>query len=233
MAQAVIASAPVAHRAKPHWLASHWFAAFVAGYGAWILLPWLAPVFMQAGWNNAGRLLYSIYSLFCHQLPERSYFLFGQQIAYPLDAIRAAWQDTADPMVLRRFIGNEWMGWKVAWSDRMISFYSSIWLFALAWLPLRRKAAPLSWWVFLALLLPMGVDGLTHAISDLAGIGVGFRDTNQWLAALTGHAFPAAFYAGDAPGSFNSSARWVTGILAALRVVWFALPHMERSLEPV
>jgi hypothetical protein len=32
--------------------------------------------------------------------------------------------------------------------------------------------------MFAVLLLPMVIDGSTHAVSDLAGIGQGFRGTN-------------------------------------------------------
>lgn len=145
---------------------------------------------------------------------------------YSLRDIQAAWQDTANPMILRKFIGNDWMGWKIAWSDRMISFYTSIWLFALARCPLRRKIKPLSWWMFALLLLPMILDGSTHAVSDLAGIGQGFRDTNEWLAVLTNHSLPVSFYAGDALGSFNSWARFFSGLLAGLGIVWLAFPYL-------
>ena len=120
------------------------------------------------------------------------------------------------------------MGWKVAWSDRMISFYTSVWFFALLWFPFRRRIRPIAWWG-LALLLPMALDGGTHAISDLAGIGQGFRDTNAWLAALTNCAFPATFYAGDALGSFNSLMRLITGLLAGLGIVWLAFPFIFQT----
>jgi len=83
---------------------------------------------MQIGWSGAGKAVYFVYSFFCHQLPERSFFLFGQKTMYSLTEIQAAWQDTINPLILRKFIGNADMGWKVAWSDRMISFYTSIWL---------------------------------------------------------------------------------------------------------
>ena len=165
----------------------------------------------------------------CHQLPERSFFFFGSQPMYSLSEVQAAWGNTLNPMILRQFIGNATMGWKVAWSDRMISFYTSIWLFAVVWVPLRHKAKPLSWWMFGLLLLPIVLDGGTHAISDLAGIGQGFRDSNQWLAALTGNSLPAWFYAGDTLGSFNSWMRLITGTLAGLGLVWFAFPYVEAS----
>ena len=79
------------------------------------------------------------------------------------------------------------------------------------------------------LLLPIMLDGGTHMVSDLAGIGQGFRDTNGWLAILTNHSFPVNFYAGDGLGSFNSFMRFVTGILAGLAIVWLAFPFLYRE----
>lgn len=76
-----------------------------------------------------------------------------------LHEIQYAWQNTINPLVLRQFIGNSEMGWKVAWSDRMVFMYTSILLFAWIWYPLRKKIKPLPWWGFLLFLVPMGVDG--------------------------------------------------------------------------
>jgi hypothetical protein len=73
------------------------------------------------------------------------------------------------------------------------------------------------------------MDGGTHAISDLAGIGQGFRDTNVWLAMLTNNALPASFYAGDALGSFNSLMRFITGLLAGLAIGWIIFPYLFQS----
>jgi hypothetical protein len=67
---------------------------------------------------------------------------------------------------------------------------------------------------------------VAHTSSDLAGLGQGFRDSNAWLAALTNHAFPTAFYAGDAWGSFNSLMRLITGVLFGLGIVWFGYPYL-------
>ncbi len=210
-------------------LSSRWLVIFFAVYGIWVWLPWLAPIFMHIGWEQAGRVVYFIYSFFCHQLPERSFFFFGQKTMYSLKEIQAAWQNTINPLILRQFIGNGNMGWKLAWSDRMVSFYTSVWIFALAWYPFRRRIKPLSWWGFALLLAPITVDGGTHFLSDLAGLGQGFRVTNQWLAVLTNNAFPAWFYYGDALGSFNSWMRLITGPLAGLGIVWFAFPTLFQS----
>ncbi len=207
-----------------HVLSRYWFEVFLIIYGLFVWLPFLAPVFMQIGWSGPGRVLYFFYSFFCHQLPERSFFLFGDKTMYSLNEIQAVWQNTINPLSLRKFVGNEVMGWKVAWSDRMISFYTSIWVFAILWSPFRRKVKPLKWWEFILFLLPIIIDGGTHMFSDFAGIGQGFRDTNQWLALLTGSSFPTSFYVGDALGSFNSWMRLVTGSLAGLGIIWLVLP---------
>jgi uncharacterized membrane protein len=208
-----------------------WFILFVLLAGAYVILPFLALAFLVFGWSSAGKAIYFIYSFICHQLPERSYFLFGPKVTYSLSEIQAVWQNTTNPLVLRQFIGNPAMGWKVAWSDRMVSMFTSIWVFGLLWYPFRRRLPKLPTWGLFLFLLPMALDGTSHFISDFWGIGQGFRDTNLWLAALTGNLFPPTFYAGDAWGSFNSLMRLLSGILFGLGIVWFAFPYIDESFS--
>lgn len=209
--------------------ARHWMIIFNLLIAVWVGLPWLAPVFLHWGWGGAANSVYSFYAFQCHQLPERSFFLFGPKPMYSLIEIQAAWQNTTDSSVLRQWIGNVDMGWKVAWSDRMVSMYSSLLLAGIvyAYAFVRRRIRPLPLWGFALLLLPMLVDGGTHMISDLTGIGQGFRDTNLWLAALTGDIFPSTFYAGDALGSFNSWMRLITGVFFGIAVIWLAYPAID------
>ncbi|OGO67071.1 MAG: hypothetical protein A2Z37_16970 [Chloroflexi bacterium RBG_19FT_COMBO_62_14] len=208
-----------------------WFLWLLLATGLWVGLPWLAPVFMQLGWIGPARAIYFIYSLQCHQLPQRSFFLFGPKPMYSLAEIQTAWMTTLDPVVLRQFVGSPDMGYKVAWSDRMVSLYTSVPLGALLWWPLRRRLRPLPLWWLPILALPIVVDGGTHFLSDLAGIGQGFRDTNQWLAALTGYRFPPTYYAGDALGSFNSWIRLITGPLFGVGLAWSAMPYLHASFS--
>jgi len=229
MSSVTVSIRPKPNRSIVQWLGEHWFQTFLIVYGIWVFTPFLAPVFMQIGWAGAGRAIYFIYSFFCHQLPERSFFFFGEKSMYSLAEIQAIWQNTVNPMILRQFIGNEMMGWKIAWSDRMISFYTSVWFFAAAWYPFRHKIKPVRWWGVFLLLLPIALDGTTHTISDLSGIGLGFRDTNAWLATLTNNIFPASFYVGDALGSFNSLMRFISGLLAGLGIVWLGFPYIFKS----
>jgi len=212
-------------------IARNWWTLFCLSYGIFIGLPFLAPVFMHWGWEIPARWIYSIYSLLCHQLPERSLFLFGPHSMLSLGQVQAAWKDTLNPLVLRQFIGNPELGWKVAWSDRMVAMYAAIFLFALLWRPFRRHIQPLPWWGFMLLLLPMAIDGTSHLISDLWGIEQGFRQANLWLVILTRNSLPAGFYAGNALGSFNSYMRWLSGLFFGLAVVWFGFPYLEQAFE--
>jgi uncharacterized membrane protein len=219
---------PTATLRFSRWFARYWGWVGIVIFGLYIGVPWLAPIFMQLGWTSAANLIYAIYSTQCHQMPQRSFFLFGEKTMYGLDDIQAVWKNTNNPLILRQFNGNSQMGWKVAWSDRMVYMYGSIVLFAAPLFWLRRKIIkPITWWGFLLLLLPMAIDGSTHFISDLSGIGNGFRDSNLWLATLTNNAFSDSFYAGDALGSFNSWMRLLTGLPFGLGIVWFLLPYLQ------
>ena len=212
-------------------IGQHWFAWGIALLFLWVGLPWLAPVFMKLGGEAPAKAIYALYSFQCHQLPQRSFFLFGRKAMYSIPEVQAVWPQGTDPMALRQFIGNPEMGYKVAWSDRMVSAYGSIPLAALLWWPLRRRIKPLSVLGFILFMVPMALDGTTHMISDFAGLGHGFRYTNAWLANLTNHAFPASFYAGNALGSFNSWMRLITGTLFGFGLAWFTFPYLAASFQ--
>ncbi len=216
-------------------LAQHWLLYVNGLLGIFVLAPFAAPALMAIGATAPADAIYFFYSLLCHQLPQRSLFLFGHKASYSLAELSRAWQ-YENFLTLRAFIGNEAMGWKVAWSDRMMSFYGSIWIGAILFALLRKRIKPLSpiAWFFIGV-LPVGIDGVSHMINDaLAGTtGLGFRDTNAWLQFITGNILPTWFYAGDAFGSFNSDLRWITGFLFALATVWFIFPIIQAGMRDV
>ncbi|MEK6222234.1 MAG: DUF2085 domain-containing protein [Chloroflexota bacterium] len=213
------------------WLSRNWLLVLSIAMGLFFGLPFLAPVFMKLGWETPARAIYLFYSFLCHQMPQRSFFLFGPHSMYSLSDIQGVWDNTTNPIILRQYVGDPQLGWKVAWSDRMVSMYTSILFIGWIWYPLRRKLKPLPFWGFLLLLLPMAVDGGSHIISDFAGIGQGFRDSNLWLSQLTNNTFGANFYAGDMLGSFNSWMRLITGVLFALGITWYGFPVLEQSFS--
>src|ERR1051326_7755886 len=209
----------------------NWLNIFLVGYGVFVFLPFLAPVFMKWNVSGLGKIIYLLYSFVCHQLPERSLFFFGPKWMYSIGEIQAVWQGTQNLMLFRQFIGNPEMGWKVAWSDRMISMYGGIWLASLLWGMLRKYNPKISAWSFILLALPMMLAGFSHLMSDFSGLTEGFRYTNHWLAVLTWNQFPVSFYVGDALGSFNSWMRWLSGLLFGFGLVWWMFPYIRESLE--
>jgi uncharacterized membrane protein len=245
VADQTVISAPVVERKRTNArriargslsLFDHWVLVFSILYGAAMIAPFLAPVLMHLGWYSPAKAVYTIYSFLCHQMAQRSFFMFGPQPMYNIDQlpVTLTGNEVANMQILREFIGSPGLGWKVAWSDRMVSMYGAIWVFGMVygWFRHHRTIRPLGWIGFGALLLPMAIDGGTHWLSDIGGGMVsGFRYDNLWLANLTGNALPHWFYYGDALGSFNSWMRLITGVLFGLGFVWLAFPYMDRSFR--
>ncbi len=206
--------------------ARHWLLAFNVLSGLFIGLTVVAPLLMALGLERPARLLYAAYALNCHQLPQRSYFLFGPHgiDTYSLEQV-LAWG--ADPDHLRAFVGNAEVGFKMAMAHRNTAIFSTIFVAGLVYAVFRRRVPPLPWkWVPL-LVAPMLVDGLSHVINEITGLG--FRSTNAWAAWLTGNAFAPAFYTGTSVGSLNWMLRTVTGALVGLATVWLLYPLLNKE----
>jgi uncharacterized membrane protein len=61
-----------------------WFVTtFLVGF---IGLAFLAPVLMSIGQPNLAKPIYTLYGATCHKFAFRSWFLFGEQVAYPRKA---------------------------------------------------------------------------------------------------------------------------------------------------
>ena len=60
------------------WLSGHWLALINVALAIYIGLPFLAPVLDKLGHPFAAQIIYSTYRALCHELPQRSYFLFGE-----------------------------------------------------------------------------------------------------------------------------------------------------------
>lgn len=163
-----------------HAFAQHWLLIANIALGIQALLPALAPLLMFSGATSAGRLLYTLYSPLCHQLPERSFFLFGPQWAYTLLDL----QQLVGPDVPLRYIGNATIGYKMAVCQRDISAYAGMWLAGLVFALVRHHLRPLSLKLFALLASPMAVDGLGQLL--------GVWDSNPWRRVVSGVIFGVA-----------------------------------------
>jgi len=208
-------------------ISRHWLLAVNVMAGLFIGLTVVAPLLMVLGLEGPAWVLYRFYALNCHQLPQRSYFLFGPHgvDTYPLEQI-LAWG--ADPGYLRGFVGNVEVGFKMAMAQRNTAIYAVVFLTGLAYALLRHRMQALPWKWYLILIAPMFFDGMSHVVSEVTGLG--FRDTNAWAVWLTGGVFGSAFYTGTGIGSLNWLLRTLTGALFGLASVWLGYPLLEAGL---
>lgn len=160
--------------------AKHWLALVNLFWGLYVGLPLLAPVLMDAGWTTPATIIYTIYRPACHQRPTRSYFFGGEQLVYTPEELATAGVDIGS---LSRDIGNDTVGWKVAFCERDVAIYGSLFLGGLAFALVRRwrgnRLMPFRY--YLIFLVPMGIDGTLQLF--------GFYESN-WLArTITGVLF--------------------------------------------
>jgi uncharacterized membrane protein len=190
------------------WLARHWLALFNVFVAIFFALPFLAPVLMHIGATGAGQLIYVVYSPTCHQLPERSYFLFGPQVVYSeaeLEAVGA--MPTGLNLFQRellRYPGNPQIGYKVAFCERDAAIYGSILLAGLLYgwrrKTLKRAMPKLPFWGYVLFLVPMALDGFTQLF--------GWRESTWFL-------------------------RLITGMLFGVASVWLAYPYVQEAMDDV
>ena len=184
-------------------IARHWLAMANIAIFTFIAIPFMAPILMQAGMPRAARILYTIYLPTCHQLPDRSYFLFGEQTVYTLGELEAAGVVPDTSLLQRRkYIGDETLGYKVAICERDLAIYGSMVVGGLIFAVLRkrRRIPRLPIGIYLLFLLPIALDGFSQLF--------GLRTSNWFL-------------------------RSVTGALFGLATVWLAYPYIQESMDDI
>lgn len=216
-----------------------WLTVFNVVVALYVTLPVVAPVLMKAGVTGPARAIYTLYSPMCHQMASRSFFLFGEQVAYPraiadsdLTPIEAYMPNLpefanvpTDPaawpaflMPARQFVGNEQMGYKMALCERDIAIYSFVLLGGLLYGLVRRRLRirPLPLWAFVIIGMgPIGLDGFSQLFS-------------QYGAALE----PLAFLDNLLPLRESTPLlRTLTGAIFGFMLVWLTFPHIDVGMQ--
>lgn len=201
------------------WLKRHYLNLINIALAIYLFLPLLAPVLRNTGQSEPADVIYRLYKPLCHQLAYRSFFLFGEQAAYPRELAgvddlityeAATGLDGDDMTAASEFRGNEQVGYKIALCQRDVAIYASLLLFGLIFALTGRKLKPLPWlaWIIFAL-VPMGLDGLSQLISqmDISALSwFAMRESTPFLRVLTGAMFG-----------------WFTA--------WFGLPSIEEIIN--
>jgi uncharacterized membrane protein len=163
------------------WVSVHWLLVANAAMAVYIGLPLLAPVLMHAGDSSAADLIYRVFSPLCHQLPERSFFLYGKQPVYSLQELE---QLLAGGVVPLRYNGAPGIGFKIAVCQRDVAIYLAMLIGGMFFAAVRNhlKSLGIRWFIVLA--FPMAVDGT----GQLIGLW-----TSTWLSRIvTGSLFGLA-----------------------------------------
>jgi uncharacterized membrane protein len=134
----------------------HWLMLVNLAMLVYIGLAILAPVLAQGGEERWAHRIHLVYSPLCHQLPERSFFLYGPQATYTRDELRGAVGDA----LTRRYPGNAQIGYKLAVCERCTGIYTAWVLFGILFSFVRSRLEPLPPRAFLALLAPVAIDGV-------------------------------------------------------------------------
>ena len=181
------------------WLSRRYMLVFNSFAFLYVGLAFLAPVLMNGGNVGSANLIYAVYGKVCHQLSFRSWFLFGEQAAYPREIANlpdlisyeeATGNDPYDLETAFRFTGNDQLGFKVAFCQRDIAIYSAILLFGIIFSITGKKipSLPLAAWFILGI-LPIGLDGVSQIISQLPWDFIPLRESTPLLRSITGGLF--------------------------------------------
>ncbi len=161
-----------------YWLSRRYMLVFNAFVVIYVGLAFLAPILQSQGKITPAKLIYTVYGRLCHQLSYRSWFLFGEQAAYPraiadVDGLVTYGEATGfDPFDVKRaisYLGDDRVGYKTALCQRDIGIYTGILLFGLVFSLTGRKipGLPIGIWFVLGI-VPIGLDGFSQIISQLA-----------------------------------------------------------------
>ena len=201
-----------------NWFANHYMLIFNIAFLIYVGAPFLAPVLMKIGAPGPAKVIYTIYSPLCHQLAFRSWFLFGEQSAYPIALAgvpglitfeQATGFSGTDVLDARAFLGNNVLGYKVAFCERDVAIYGSIFLFGLIFAATGRKLKSIPWYLWVIIgIVPIAIDGFSQlpSLLDTAlPAWVPIRESTPFL-------------------------RTITGFLFGFMTAWYGYPLIEQSM---
>ena len=220
----------------------HWLGVLNTIIAIYVALPILAPILMNAGATGPARVIYTMYSPMCHQMASRSFFLFGEQAAYPralagthlnpLESYTGTLPEFAGAndenwaeffLAAREFLGNEQMGYKMALCERDIAIYGFVLIGGLINGVVRqyRQIRPLPLILFLIIGMgPIALDGFSQLFGYYATPLNGGEPAG--IQALIGAVFPLR--------ESTPFLRTFTGALFGFMLVWLSFPYLDHNM---
>ena len=181
---------------------------------------------MKAGVTTPATVIYRSYGFVCHQLGYRSWFLFGEQPYYPralanMDGVKTFNEATglseggsnADLFAARGFVGNEQVGYKVAFCERDVAIYGALFGFGILFAITKRRIPPLPVIAWLIIGLgPIGLDGFSQLLSQPP---LGNFALFSWLPLRES----------------TPLLRTLTGAIFGFTTGWFGYPMVEETMQ--
>jgi uncharacterized membrane protein len=182
------------------WFAKYYLHLILLFLLIFMLLPVFAPVLVKNGLEFPARVIYWAYSNLCHQLPYRSWFLFGTHTHYPLKAAGvensldfiSAFQYSGELENSRNIIGSETLGYKIAICQRDLAMYLGLLSAGLGFLAFQKKWKKIPFWAWVVFgVLPLGIDGFSQLAGYLEGLPaiLPLRESTPLLRTVTGTMF--------------------------------------------
>lgn len=201
-----------------YWLSRRYMTVLNAIVLLYLGLPFLAPVLMVFGATGAGSMIYRVYGAVCHQMAFRSWFLFGEQSAYPRQAAGVeglipysvmTGLSEDDQLAARQFTGNPEVGYKVALCQRDVAIYGGILFFGLVFSATDKKIKPIPWYLWLLIgIFPIALDGFSQLFSQPPFNLLTYRESTPML-------------------------RTLTGFLFGMTTAWFGVPLVEETMVDI
>lgn len=202
---------------------AYWFSRSYAWVISLVILIFTAcsilpALFANNGNTKAASFGYKFYSVLCHQLAFRSYFLFGEQFFYPRQLAGIGGISTYETVTgvpaediefARAYIGDQRIGYKIALCQRDVAIYLSLCLFGFIFEISGKKIKTIHWYSwFLIAIFPIALDGFSQLPSLAEG-------------------WPAWFPIRES----TPIIRTITGFLFGAGTGWYVYPMMEESIR--
>jgi uncharacterized membrane protein len=162
----------------------------IAGLNIIIYLPAVAH---HLGFTWLSKQIYNILGFLCHQMPHRSFFLFGESFMYSKDELLKVmnWSNMFTLNFQDRYTCGDSIGCKFGVCSRCTGIYTGMAAGSIGGWMIHKKKMPL--WGFGFLLIPMILDGGIQLIASIVTPRDPFYESNNTLRFITGFLFGIGF----------------------------------------
>lgn len=202
-------------------LARHWLTVANGAVLIYVGLPFVAPLLLAAGFSSAANAIYRLYSLACHQLPSRAFYVAGEQVAI-------CQRDVA--IYVSMLVGGLLFGLLRQQLNPLRPGWYLLLILPMAFDGGTQLVSELNQYVPLAVFWGLGLIAV-------AGLAVALRRRGRlswlWLPVFVAGLLGLLYLQFLGPYQSDLLRRTATGALFGFSTVWLVYPHLEEALTDV